>query len=440
MSDLMHAVEEIRAHADDYALAERYYNGDVDEIFASPAVKRALRGCVDSFDVNLARRPVDAVLDRVTIAAVTVPDSPQASTDLLERVWTPNRMARYSRIVHRAALIFGDAYLICWPGQEDGSVDLFYNSPITTRVFYSAENPRLKSFAAKLWREGAGDRKVTRVNLYYPDRVERWVTKPGVVGETEAEFFEYAPDGEPWPVPNSFGVIPVWHFRTDEPYGRPEHAGAFGPQNCITKLSATLMSTIDFQGFPQRYALMEATDQLVDWDDDESSAPSAESGLRASPGELWKLPGSTKVGQFDPANVDAFLKPMGLYTRLMASATATPLRFFDPQGQIPSGSALRADEAPLASRIRDREAMWSDEWSDVLRFACSLVGISAPTVDVQFAPVQVADDIEDWKTIELKLQVGVPFQQAMQEAGYSTQLVNEWMADREDGSTQGGQP
>lgn len=436
MSDLTRAVEEIREHADGYRLAEQYYNGEVGEKFTSQAVQRALRKAVNQFDINLASRPVDARLDRIKIAAITVPDQEQTTRDLIDRVWDPNRMDRCSKQVHKAALVMGDSYLIAWPGDIEQAVELFFNSPITTRLFYSDENPHIKRYAAKVWCVGHGEQQVTRVNLYYPDRIERYVTSPGNPGEHDADFTEYADDeSSEWPIPNPYGQVPVFHFRTGDPYGRPEHKGAFGPQNAITKLSATQMATIDFSAFPQRYWLQDAgTDQLVDWDDDEldtvqgSVTPSRRrSTLHAEPGSLWQLPGGT-VGQFDPASVDVFIQPISMYTRLMAAATATPLRFFDPQGQIPSGEALRADEAPLAASIEDIEAWFEETWSDTLLFAAGLAGIAVDSVDVQWAPVQVVSDLTGWQTVAQKVATGVPAHQALVEAGYQSDLVEEWQA------------
>ena len=432
MSDLLHAVSEIREHAERYQLAEEYYNGTVGELFCSPAVDRALRGARGGFDINLARRPVDAVLDRVQIVSVVVPGNDDATRRLIDTVWTPNRMQRYSKQIHWAALTYGDAYLVVWPGEVDGTVEIFYNSPITTRVFYSEENPRVKKYAAKLWQEGSGDQSYTRVNLYYADRVERYTTKPGVYGKEETDFIEYVDEEEAdWPILNPYGEIPVFHFRTSEPYGRPEHVGAFGPQNAITKLSSTMMSTVDFQAFPQRYALLNPTDSanMIDWNDDtdvDDPIPD-DADLEAGPGKLWNLPNTAKVGQFDPANMKAFLDPLSMYIRAMAAATATPLRFFDPQGQIPSGEALRADEAPLGSRIRDREDFFEEEWSEALRFAGSVAGLPIPAIDVQWRPVTMIDDEQGWKTALLKLQAGVPAEQVLTETGYLSSLVESWI-------------
>jgi hypothetical protein len=440
----MRAVSEIREHAPRYTLAEDYYRGTVGELFTSPAVKRALRNATHGFDVNLARRAVDARLDRIKITAVTVPDQEESTHALLDQVWTPNRMDRYSKQIHWAALTYGDAYLIAWPGDEDGTVDLFYNSPITTRMFYDDENPHLKSFAAKLWCVGQGDQESTRLNLYYADRIERYVTAHGNPGAEDADFTEYTDDeAVAWPIPNPFGEIPVFHYRTSEPYGYPEHEGAYGPQNAITKLSATQMATVDFAAFPQRYALLDATDQMIDWDDDpwEENAQGdginpgrRRSTLKSEPGSLWQLPGASKVGQFDPASMDAFIEPIGLYTRLMASATATPLRFFDPVGQIPSGEALRADEAPLAASILDIEDWFEETWSEALEFSARLANINAPTVELRWAPVQVVDDQQGWQTILTKQQAGVPTFQSLVEAGYASDVVEEWQGDSEETS------
>jgi hypothetical protein len=435
MSDLMHAVEEIRCHADDYQLASDYYFGEVPERFVSDAVRRALKGEVCGFDINLARRPVDAVLDRMRITAVTVPDDDTATRWLVDTVWTPNRMDRVAKRVHWAALAQGDSYVTVWPGEDDGTVELHFNSPKTTRVFYSDENDRIKSHAARLWSEGHGDQRIYRCDLYDPDRIEQYVTGRGKKGDELAEWEQYAGEGESWPLDNPFGEVPIFHWRTGEPYGRPEHRGAYGPQNAITKLSATLMSTIDFQGFPQRYQLLNpatpTADGVFNFDDDDSTAPDASrSALTAGPGKVWTLDAKA-VGQFDPANVDAFLRPMNFYARAMSASTATPLRFLEPSGDVPSGESLRADDAPLAQRIADREELFADEWRDCLAFASMVAGQPLPEVDVKWAPVQTVEDEAGWRTALLKQQAGVPTKQVLTESGYLSDVVEGWLAGSE---------
>src|SRR5690606_27985393 len=197
----------------------------------SEAVRRALKGQIAGFDINLARRVVDAVLDRVRILAISVGDDEVATRALVDRVWTPNRMDRRSKQVHRGALVHGDYYLTVWDGADGGTVEMHPNSPLTTRVFYDPENPQVKTHAAKLWREGDGEQAVYRLNLYYPDGILRRVTPPGGKGDEESEWLPYDADGQEAELPNPYGEVRVFHFRTDEPNGRPAHEGSYGPHN-----------------------------------------------------------------------------------------------------------------------------------------------------------------------------------------------------------------
>ena len=67
MSDLTDAVREIREARPAYEEAESYYFGRVGEVFASPAIRRKLERTSGNHRVNLAKRPVDAVLDRLKL-------------------------------------------------------------------------------------------------------------------------------------------------------------------------------------------------------------------------------------------------------------------------------------------------------------------------------------------------------------------------------------
>jgi hypothetical protein len=428
-NDLMHAVEEIREHADQYRLAEQYYFGTVGELFTSNVVRRALRGAPSYFDLNFAKRVVDAVLDRVEITAVSVPDDEAATRRLIDTIWDPNRMNRYAKQVHWSTLVHGDCYVIAWPGEEDTTVELHVNSPLTTRVFYDSENRRRKSYAAKLWCEVDGQNNIHRINIYYADRIERFTSKPGSGGKQSSDWEPYSDDDQDPILDNPFGVVPVFHFRTSEPYGRPEHEDAYGPQAAITKLSSTMMSTVDFQAFPQRYALTTASDadSLLDIGDDGVPTTADTDDLEAGPGTLWKLPDATKVGEFSTANMDAFLKPLEFYIRAMATSTATPMRFLNPTGQIPSGEALRADEAPLAVRVRDLEDLLEEEWQELLVFASVVTGDTISLPDIGWRPVQTVDDLQGWQTVSAKQSAGVPARQALTEAGYTSELVEGWL-------------
>ena len=69
--DLEEALESLHDALPGYDKAEAYYEGTVKEKFLNKAVQALLSGSDTDFNVNLAGRVVDAVQDRMEIAAVT---------------------------------------------------------------------------------------------------------------------------------------------------------------------------------------------------------------------------------------------------------------------------------------------------------------------------------------------------------------------------------
>ena len=69
--DLDEALESLQEAMPGYLEAEKYYEGTVGEKFINKAVQALLTGSKTDFNVNLAGRVVDAVQDRMEIAAVT---------------------------------------------------------------------------------------------------------------------------------------------------------------------------------------------------------------------------------------------------------------------------------------------------------------------------------------------------------------------------------
>lgn len=433
MSDLEFALKQLAAARPEYDEAESFYNGTADEIFVSKLLRRVLGPNSGHFRVNYARVPVRSRLTRLEINAVTGGDA--AQTEILERAWERNIMGQETHDVHEAALEFGNCYAIAWPGPDyeadPEDIEIFFNSPKSVRLFYSAENPRKKSFAVKAWVEGGK----SRVDLYYADRIEPYISRQEVgSGATNVDYepFIEDEDGE-WPLENPFGEIPVFHFRTQRMYGRPEHKDAYGPQNAVNKLVATQMSSVDFNGFPQRWALEDPTfagdgndvdaafgDTETTDDDDPTS------DLQSGPGELWWLKGVKQVGQFSTAEPDAFLDPMREYVNAMATVTDTPLHAFKVDGQMPSGESRRAAEAPLNKRVEDLQLVFGATWKELYRFVLKMAGVQKPIVNIAWKEPQSYDDLDVWETAKVQKEVGVPLRQIMLERGYTTTQLDEW--------------
>lgn len=440
----MHGVTEILENVEDYQLWEDLYEGDISEIFANPKMGAAFAEYGDQFRVNLAKIPVNVVADRLEIAAITVPDSEADTAELQEKVWDANELLMRAKTWVRKACMYGDGYLFVTEGDEDGTVEIIFNNPKTTRLIYDEENEAKVKFGIKMWREG----KRFRATLYYTDRTERYVTlsdeaKP----KDEKSWGKYLDDDQSeddWEQPNEYETIQLFHLRNDEPYGYPEHHDALGPQNMINKSRAARAAGVDFQSTPTRWGIKdpgtlgEDEDDGIDWAEDDSLATrtskATESKLKSGAGEFWNLEGYKAVGQFDPAQPNVFLDPESHEVRLLSTATSTPLHYFDPDSGKISGESRRAANEPTDKKVGDRQQRFGSTASKALSFALHVVQQpgtpytkeNAKKVDVRWKTAGVVGDREGWETIKMKVETGVPLRYALLEAGYTAEQCDAW--------------
>ena len=335
----------------------------------------------------------------------------------------------------------------------------YCHDPKDVRILYDPEKPRRKRLAIHRWEEaGTGDEgnglavgeTWMRINLYYPDKVERWVSDRPIINAAgtrsffndDATFVHYDDDGSDWEIPNDVdGVIPVFHFRTARPYGRPEHADAYGPQYGINKLYLSLMGAVDYAVLPQRYVATESeVDQasprdafeeavgLDPLDPEYQSGLSDQSSMETGPGNVWLLSGkSVKPGQFDAADSKNFIEPMAALIDQLYDVTDMPAnRRHGTGGQQPSGDSQRMSEIPLNNKADDRHAQFGVTWHEWAQYVCDVNGLGETDAQVAWAPPEQYNDLASWQAANEQLAAGVPFEQVMRERGYPTDVVAQW--------------
>jgi hypothetical protein len=427
MSDLTNAVQQILDTQQHYTQAENYYNGTVPEFFASRSVAKELEKLGDPNRVNFAATPVNAVANRLEVTGISTMSEP--ARIVVDQVWQQNNLElELTQLINRT-LVFGSAYLICWP-DSDGTTQIYYNSPLSMVMLYEPENPRQPRVAAKLWSVTVDGKPRTRVNLYYSDRIEKNLSTserlPMTVKDTDFEPFIDEQTDENGSVANPFGQIPVFHFTTGvDQYGRPEHINAYGPQDMITKMLVSQMASVEHYGFPTRWMLRDAnsgSNPLSDVEDD------ADDVLDSAPGQVWDLDGVAKVGQFEAAKPDTYIAPYREYVRAMASVTDTPLHYFENTHTNVSGESLRAAEAPLVKKVRTRQLAIGHTLRQMFVFVLKMNNI-AEDVQIQWRQIESIDTKEQWEIAYKKLQAGLPVEQILLEQGYDTELVAQWKKD-----------
>jgi len=430
--DLLTAVNEIVDSDGGYAEALEYFNGDIEEVFATPFIRSLLRQTRLRHPFVVARTPVTSMAARLRLAGVTGADD--AQTRAVDDLRTRERMPLLEPYLEERALTFGDCYALVWPDEDTGRATIRYRSPRLVRMVYEDGNPLGAMYAINRWRVG----NRWRADLYYPDYVMRWISLPDVRdGCDAADWIPFSDDGADPELANEYGALPFFHFRTGLPHGRPVHADAMGPQDAINKLLSLVVVSADEQGWPYRYELVDPKGVLdqngndPDWDDDAEGAQDVgalgrRTSRRGGPGVVDTLQGITEVGQLEPGASDNLTGPVEQFFRVAAQATTTPLHYFSPQGDAPSGESLRAADAPAVDLARSIQRLYGATYSDMYEFALRIDGIEGASVACEWAPLVRIDDAAGWEAVQARQTAGVPADVTLREAGYTESQVRQW--------------
>lgn len=423
------AIDRFRVNSVRYAKRERYYGGDHDLAFATDKFRNAFGALFREFALNLCPAVCEAVRDKMRIVGFAVErDKTQdpAMRSEINRIWNANRMRIRAGEVHKEALICGDAYMIVWP-DTSGSAVMYPNAAASVTVTYDEEQPGKIVRAAKYWR--CADKRI-RLNLFYPDRIEKFVSKDQPEGllPTADNFTPIAGSRNPnssSSVPNPYGVVLVFHFANNVgigAFGRSELDAAIPIQDALNKSMLDMLVAMEYSAFRQRWA----AGIEIEIDNDGKVVPPFAAGVD----HLWVTQNADATfGDFATANLEQFLKVKDSFRGDIASVTGTPLHYFmqSQTRNTSSGEALRKAETRFIAKIRDRQESFGQVWADAMQFALEIEG--------KGRGVQLATDWEDptpmsdkeiLENILLKKQIGLPVEQALIEAGYGEADVK-WM-------------
>jgi hypothetical protein len=298
----------------------------------------------------------------------------------------------------------------------------YYNDPRMCHIFYQAENPREKEFAAKWWK---ASEKSVRLTLYYPDRLEYYEAqgKDGSVSSSNA-FVAL----DPAKADNPYGEIPVFHFRTAGRKVKSELKSVVPVQNGINKLLADMMVAAEYGAFKQRYVISNADTQ---------------GKLKNAPNEVWDLPAGdgmgqqTQAGQFEATALDNYLKAIDNLSMAVSSITRTPKHYFFSIGSNLSGEALIAMESPLNKKAQDRIDRFIPSWQDVARFMLKVAGIEVQAREIKpaFDRPESVQPFTEAQAIQMYVTSEIPLPSAVRRMGWSEEEIAQLMKDIETAKT-----
>lgn len=412
-SDLQRALTALIAKKRQYDLLWDYYDGRQPLVYNNEKLREIFHGIDARFTANWCAVVVDSVLDRLEPRTPLVAGD-DALTAQLGDLWEATGLVNDERAIHEEVAVVGESFVIAWPDADsDGvqgatGVEAFHNDARLVHVEYHADNPRRKRFAAKWWQS---DEERMRVTLYYPDRLEYYVTPQKATAGEALKANAFVPlDGAPV-AENPFGVVPVFHFRSNPRRPKSELAHIVELQNAVNKLLADMMVAAEFGAFKQRWVISQ----------------NGIGKLRNSPNEIWDLPAGesgmqpTSVGQFEPTDLGNYLHAIERLAAHIGVITRTPKHFFYAKGGDPSGEALLALEAPLNKKVERLMASLRPTWRELAAFVLALGGtlVAPRQVTVAYADPRTVQPETAARVRKLNTEAGIPLRTTLRREGWT---------------------
>jgi hypothetical protein len=412
-NDLTWALATIAANGQRAARPRAYYDGDHPLAFATAKFREAFGSQFAAFADNLMPVIADTLADRLQVDGFTT--GTDVADERAREIWRRNRMAKRAGEVHQDAIIEGDSVLIVWPDAAEPNVPVFYPNAIgACAIRYDDEQPGFITRAAKAWQR---EDRHSRVNVYYPDRIEKYVSiKPSEGGlESKAASYErLAEENGAWPLPNPYGKVPVFHFCNRGgigQMGKSEMHEAMPVQDTLNKTVCDRVVAQEFYAFRQRWAT--------------GLDPGEDDQMKTRPGGVWAVEnGDVKFGEFSASDIEQYVTVAESDRKEIARVSRTPLHYFTLEGDFPSGEAQKTADGPLLAKTRDRQVSWGMVWADAMRFALQIAGAGDHDCETIWADTQPRNETEQLANAVVKVGLGVSERQVLAEVGYTPEQID----------------
>lgn len=413
---------------------ESFWAGDPPLPHGNHKMREAYRRLQKIARIGFGNLIVETVLERMKVTAFRTGSDGTDDTDAEAwKWWQANKLDADQGLVHRAAVMLGRSY-VCVGEDPDNPGRPLVTPEDPRQVIHEASptNKRKLLAALKTWYDDIDN--VQRAQVYLPDRVYNYITRPGVSQDTQAERLwapaswqlDVTPDNpEGWGT-NPLGEVPFTVFVNRPDMSRRGMGEFEDVVNDLQRINTQVLDRLvvsAMQAYRQRWAKgVDVTDENGNpqspWD------PGADM--------LWTTENADAVfGEFQPTDITPMLKAVESDVQYLAAVTRTPPHYL-LAGIVNVGSdTLGAAETGLVSKIGEREVEYGEDWENVNRQVGKLMGNLVPDdsevvwKDPQFRTLSEMADAA------LKLrQAGVPWRPAMEFLGKSPQELDRWEALR----------
>ncbi len=430
---LAKALDQFKARSKGYEQYRNYYDGKQPLTFASERYSRTFSKMVAEYTENVCPSVVDAMADRLIVNGFEEERETSVEggvSDIARKaweIWRQNRMDMKAGEVHQEASRSGDAYVIVWKGEGElnGKATITVQKASNMTIRYREEGDvEAVEWAGKWWRE---DDKHVRVNMYFANRIERWITRAPAKGSTlpKQEAFVLSDT-----LAHPYGVVPVFHFGNNADscsFGRSDLQDVLPIQDALNKSVADMLVTMEFAAYPQRWV----TGMQIELDDQGKPKKPFESGID----NFFSVRNEdAKFGQFDAANLEQMVAVQLRFKAAVADVTGVPTHYLQMQPtEWPSGESLKTAEARFISKITDRQTAFGNVWEDAIRLAMKIEGMEiSRRLSTLWRDASPRSDKDAVDVSIGKSAVGVPNSQLQRELGYSDDQIEAFAQEAQE--------
>jgi hypothetical protein len=406
-----------------------YYEGRHKLTFATEKFKTTFGETFQAMAENLCPVVVDVLADKLQVQGYTSRndvDSDLIATETAE-ISRRNRLDKVLGQCRRDALLLSENYVIVWPDKDDETQPVVYpNAPGSMVVKYDTQKLNLIVQAAKFWIE---DGKCF-LNLYFPDRIEKYVTKDKATGlpANPDAFVANVNIDERWPLPNPYDQVPIFAYINNagsDGIARSEIDDVIPLQNGLNKALCDMLVAMEFEAFAQRYV----TGLEVEYDPDTGAEIQP---FKAGIDRMMRaLDKDVKFGEFSRADLSNFIEVQNNLRGSIARVAGFPLHYFNIGSDTPpSGTSLIVATARLTSKVNDRQISFGETDEDLMRFCLKIRGIHNADVKVLWVDsAPKLDDVTVWDAANKQMAV-TGRNQVLRDRGYSPDEIDQMAKER----------
>jgi hypothetical protein len=421
-----HLVAKLDQRWAEWSVYDAYVEGDQTLAFMTRKFRDAYGGLFQHLTDNYMPLVVDSAAERLRVQGFRFGTEQDADDDAWQ-IWQANGLDAESNMVHTEAIKLGCAYWMVQPNGELPRITAEHPSQVITAT--APGNRRQRVAGLKKWTDG----EYIYANVYLPDRVVKYRTTERAL---RVEFEERKWETLGGAVSNPLGEVPIVPVPNNPSMlrgGKSDLAG--GPlrlQDGINKLLADMFIGSEFQAYPQRVLLG------VDAPRDSEGKVIRNAELQASQSRLWMFPNAdAKAFEFSAADLNNFRNGMDGLIGDLAAQTRIPIYYFRPAAiSNISAEALIGLDAGLVSKTNDKKDAMGEAHEDAMRLAFKSID---PGDDrAQFVAAETI-----WRNTESRSEaqvvdaaikkqaLGVPWEQLMEDLGYSPQQIDRMAAMRD---------